>query len=65
MKRRDFLKTSGILSDNPFSLVGSTGAVWIRKSGAVHLSAKHPRLGTQTVELQITGYLLKACNSVR
>ena len=46
-----------LIGDNPFSLIGGTGAVWIRaqeKSGVVHLSAKHPRLGTQTVELQIT-----------
>jgi beta-galactosidase len=47
-----------LIGDNPFSLIGGTGAVWIRsqeKSGTVHLTAKHPRLGIQTVELQITG----------
>jgi beta-galactosidase len=46
-----------LIGDNPFSLVGGTGAVWIRaglEPGTVRLTAKHPRLGTQTVELILT-----------
>jgi len=46
-----------LIGDNPFALVGGTGAVWIRaqeQGGTVRLIAKHPRLGTQTVELQLT-----------
>jgi beta-galactosidase len=41
-----------ILGDNPFGLVGGTGAVWIRvkqDAGTVVLTAKHPRLGVQRV----------------
>lgn len=40
-----------IVGDNPFALVGGTGAIWIRAKetpGVVRLTAKHPRLGTQT-----------------
>lgn len=46
-----------LIGDNPFSLVGGTGAVWIRaqeQAGAVTLSAKHPRLGTQKVQFTLT-----------
>ena len=46
-----------LIGDNPFSLVGGTGAVWIRaqqQPGPVKLTAKHPRLGTQTIDLQLT-----------
>jgi beta-galactosidase len=46
-----------IIGDNPFSLVGGTGAVWIRakeESGTVRLTAVHPSLGPQHLELQIT-----------
>jgi len=45
-----------IIGDNPFSLIGGTGAVWIRaqeKPGTVRLKAVHPGLGTQQVEIQI------------
>ena len=45
-----------LIGDNPFSLVGGTGAVWIRAgetAGIVTLTAKHPRLGTQTVEFKL------------
>lgn len=44
-----------IIGDNPFSLIGGTGAVWIRageQAGKVRLKAIHPRLGTQEVEIQ-------------
>jgi beta-galactosidase len=43
---------AAIIGDNPFSLVGGTGAIWIRakeRPGTVRLTAKHPRLGTQTI----------------
>lgn len=46
-----------IIGDNPFSLIGGTGAVWIRaqeKPGKVSLKAIHPQLGTQQAEIQIT-----------
>ena len=45
-----------IIGDNPFSLVGGTGAVWIRareQSGTVELTATHPRLGSQYLEFEI------------
>jgi beta-galactosidase len=47
-----------IIGDNPFALVGGTGAVWIRakeESGTVRLTAKHPRLGSQTETLTLRG----------
>jgi beta-galactosidase len=46
-----------LIGDNPFSLIGGTGAVWIRakeEAGAVRLTAKHPRLGSQTVDFTLT-----------
>ncbi len=45
-----------IIGDNPFSLVGGTGAIWIRakeQAGKVRLTAVHPRLGMQQVELEM------------
>jgi beta-galactosidase len=45
-----------IIGDNPFALVGGTGAVWIRakeQAGTVQLTATHPQLGKQRVELTI------------
>ncbi len=41
-----------LIGDNPFSLFGGVGAVWLRakeQAGTVRLTAAHPRLGTQTV----------------
>jgi len=46
-----------LIGDNPFSLVGGTGAVWIRageQPGRARLIAHHPYLGAQTVEVEIT-----------
>src|SRR6185437_12709886 len=46
-----------LIGDNPFSLIGGTGAVWIRakeQAGFVRLTAKHPRLGSKTVEFSLT-----------
>lgn len=41
-----------IVGDNPFGLVGGTGAIWVRAGelpGTVTLKAKHPVLGVQSV----------------
>jgi beta-galactosidase len=46
-----------LIGDNPFALIGGTGAVWLRTTetpGTVRLIAKHPRLGTQTITLTTT-----------
>jgi len=45
-----------IIGDNPFSLVGGTGAIWIRakeSAGTIRLTARHPRLGSTTVKFTI------------
>jgi beta-galactosidase len=45
-----------IIGDNPFALVGGTGAIWIRTlemAGKAKLLAIHPWLGTQQVEFEI------------
>ena len=45
-----------IIGDNPFALVGGTGAVWIRtkeEPGIVRLTATHPQLGKQQVEFHV------------
>jgi beta-galactosidase len=50
-----------IIGDNPFALIGGTGAIWIRarvQGGSVHLTAKHPRLGSQSIT-----FLLQAASS--
>lgn len=44
-----------LIGDNPFALIGGTGAVWIRAGetpGLVRFTAKHPRLGSKSVEFQ-------------
>ena len=46
-----------IIGDNPFALTGGTGAIWIRATeqlGTIVLRAKHPRLGTQQIEIKAT-----------
>jgi beta-galactosidase len=46
-----------MIGDNPFGLIGGAGAVWIRAgetAGDVTLTAKHPRLGTQTIKIKVT-----------
>lgn len=46
-----------LIGDNPFSLVGGSGAVWIRageQAGTARLTAHHPNLGAQHVDLEIT-----------
>ncbi len=45
-----------LIGDNPFALIGGTGAVWVRaleQPGTVTLTARHPRLGQQTVTVVI------------
>jgi beta-galactosidase len=45
-----------IIGDNPFALVGGSGAVWIRaqeKPGTARIKATHPRLGDQHVVIEI------------
>jgi beta-galactosidase len=45
-----------IIGDNPFSLVGGQGAVWIRAlemSGKARLTAFHPQLGVRQVDFNI------------
>ena len=46
-----------IVGDNPFSLVGGTGAIWIRakeEPGTVTLRARHPVLGEQTATFEMS-----------
>jgi beta-galactosidase len=46
-----------IIGDNPFALVGGTGAIWIRakeQTGTARLTATHPVLGKQQVEFEIS-----------
>ena len=43
-----------LIGDNPFALVGGTGAIWIRakeQPGRITLTARHPQLGAQTLTL--------------
>ncbi len=52
-----------LIGDNPFALIGGTGAVWIRakeQAGTVRLTATHPRLGSQTVEFTLTASVSEA-----
>ena len=46
-----------IVGDNPFALIGGTGAIWIRskeQAGKVTLTATHPVLGKQQVAFEVT-----------
>src|SRR6202050_2128043 len=46
-----------IIGDNPFALVGGTGAVWVRakeQAGRVRQTATHPILGKRQVAIEIT-----------
>jgi beta-galactosidase len=45
-----------LIGDNPFAVVGGTGAVWIRakeEPGTVRLTVTHPVLGKQHLEFEI------------
>ncbi len=49
------IENGQIVGDNPFALVGGVGAIWIKstqKPGPIKLTARHPRLGTKTVEIR-------------
>ncbi len=52
-----------LIGDNPFALMGGTGAVWIRakeQAGTARLTATHPHLGSQTVEIVLSAVLPSA-----
>ena len=45
-----------LIGENPFSLIGGNCAVWVRageEPGVVRLTARHPRLGSQTVTFHL------------
>jgi len=45
-----------IIGENPFALFGGVGAVWIKTkeaAGTIRLNAKHPSLGTKTIEIRV------------
>jgi beta-galactosidase len=45
-----------IIGDNPFALVGGTGAIWIRakeQAGTVQVTATHPVLGVQKIPFEL------------
>jgi beta-galactosidase len=44
------------IGDNPFALIGGTGAIWIRakeQPGTVKITATHPYLGAQQLQFEI------------
>jgi beta-galactosidase len=46
-----------IIGDNPFALIGGTGAIWMRakeQPGTVKLTAIHPYLGARQLQFEIT-----------
>jgi beta-galactosidase len=46
-----------ILGDNPFALIGGTGAIWIRakeQAGTVVLRGYHPVLGKQEIQITVS-----------
>ena len=45
-----------LIGDNPFAVVGGTGAIWIRakeQAGTVKLTATHPVLGKKEIQIEI------------
>jgi len=45
-----------IIGDNPFSVIGGTGAIWIRakeEAGTATLTAVHPQLGVQKLKFEL------------
>ena len=45
-----------IIGDNPFALIGGTGAIWIRakeQAGTVTLTGTHPVLGKRQVQFEL------------
>ncbi len=54
--RFDITGPAEIVGDNPFALVGGTGAIWVRTlemAGRARLTAIHPWLGPKQVEFEI------------
>jgi beta-galactosidase len=48
-----------IIGENPFSLFGGVGAVWLKTReapGIIRLTARHPILGSKTVEVRVKGF---------
>ena len=46
-----------IIGENPFSLAGGVGAVWVRSkeaAGTIRLHARHPYLGEKMVEIKVS-----------
>ena len=46
-----------IIGENPFSLFGGVGAVWVKTKqapGEIRLTAKHPVLGSKTTKIQVS-----------
>ena len=53
-----------IVGDNPFGLIGGTGAIWLRAgqhAGKVMLTATHPVFGKQTVTITLSPATAEAC----
>lgn len=51
----DLTGPAQLIGDNPFALIGGSGAVWIRAAeqpGKIRFTARHPYLGVQSVELE-------------
>ena len=49
---------SSLIAENPFSLFGGVGAVWIKATepdGLIRLTGKHPHLGEKTIEIAVKG----------
>ncbi len=47
-----------IVGENPFSLFGGVGAVWVKTkeaAGVIRLTATHPTLGSKTIQFQVKG----------
>jgi len=45
-----------IIGENPFTLAGGVGAIWVRSketAGTIRLHARHPYLGEKTVEIRV------------
>jgi beta-galactosidase len=48
-----------IVGENPFSLFGGVGAVWIKTreaAGTIRLTSTHPRLGSKTIQLRVKAH---------
>jgi beta-galactosidase len=45
-----------IIGENPFSLFGGVGAIWVKTkeaAGTIKLSAKHPTLEIKAIEIRV------------